>query len=1064
MGVGTLTIYSASAGSGKTHRLAGFYLEKLFRSRFSYQKILAVTFTHKATAEMKGRILEELKKLADGSDSKYLGELLQSTGKSEEALRKEAGEILYSVLHDFSRFSVSTIDGFYQKIIRAFARDIGLHSGFSTEIDHSAILASAVDKLIDSAATDNIMRNWLSTYASSNIEEGKTWDLRQNIIELSGELFNEKFKLLSPSEKKKLQDKEFMKSYIREIKSIQAAFSNNMKRIGLICTGIFDRYDLTDDMFFQKGRGIPSFVNAIAKGEFKSPNAYVRTATGSSPKWSSGVMDEALIEAVKNGLAEYVREAVNYFDDNIRFYKTAKEIGTNIYILGILSDVMNQVHTLTRNDNIFLLSDAGELISLITEKDQAPFIYEKAGNTFENFMIDEFQDTSVIQWKNFRHLIDNSMAQGFDNLVVGDIKQSIYRWRNGDWKTLSDLKKEVDNERYFSRSLDTNWRSSANIIRFNNSLFSIIPYQIDKEISENKPSASFRELYSETRQIDPGLKGNGYVRIEFIDNNDEAGWQEIVLQRIPSVIELIQDKGFKASDIGILVRDNKEGTRLLKEIIDYSRSCPDENRKRYNYNVVSSESLLLSNSPAINFIVSVLMVIDNPENMIGRALMLRNYLLSGGKQDADQVLLDSADLIEYSGGFFPPGYKEFLEGIRYLPLWNVTEEIIKFFGLGNYSYNVAYLDSFQDIVLNFMSSANPAISAFLEWWESDGIKKSVLLPEQQDSMKILTIHKSKGLEFKVVILPFLSWNVDHKSSHSNIMWVTPGSPPYNKLGILPVRYKSDLADTIFADQYFKEKYSAYLDNINLLYVAFTRAVHAIFGFAPDKPAPGNRIAAVVKNALNYSEDIDGAEDNFLYRHFDPLTKVFEYGTIEEIKEAKDTIDRLDVSSYPVNENSGSLKLKLHWENYLSSDKSGVRKRINYGRMMHEIFSEINTSDDINEAVRKRVLEGKIPEAEEKGLAEKINGLVERPLIRSWFDKGNEVLNEASILMPDSLVKRPDRIILKEGHATIIDFKFGVENQSYLNQISQYKRIITEMGYSVSTAYLWYVDADKIISV
>jgi ATP-dependent exoDNAse (exonuclease V) beta subunit len=359
---------------------------------------------------------------------------------------------------------------------------------------------------------------------------------------------------------------------------------------------------------------------------------------------------------------------------------------------------------------------------------------------------------------------------------------------------------------------------------------------------------------------------------------------------------------------------------------------------------------------------------------------------------------------------------------------------------------------------------NPAISAFLEWWESDGLKKSVLLPEQQDSMKILTIHKSKGLEFGVVILPFLSWNVDHKSSHSNIMWVTPGSPPYNKVGILPVRYKSDLADTIFAGQYFKEKYSAYLDNINLLYVAFTRAVHAIFGFAPDKPTPGNRIAAVVKDALNFSENIDGVEDIFLYRHFDPLTKVFEYGTIQEVQEVKDTVSRLDVSSYPVNENSGSLKLKLHWENYFSSDKTGVRKRINYGRMMHEIFSEIITADDINEAVRKRVLEGKIPEAEEKELAERINVLIERPPVKSWFEKGNEILNEVSILMPDSLVKRPDRVILKEGYATIIDFKFGGENQVYVNQIRQYKRILTEMGYSVSTAYLWYVDADKIIPV
>ncbi len=258
-------------------------------------------------------------------------------------------------------------------------------------------------------------------------------------------------------------------------------------------------------------------------------------------------------------MEETVKEAINYYDDNVISYKTSKEILSNIYILGILSDVLNQVHLITRDENIFLLSDAGELIYLITQKDQAPFIYEKVGNTFENFMIDEFQDTSIIQWKNFKHLIDNSMSQGFDNLVVGDIKQSIYRWRNSDWHTLRDLKKDVDDIRYISHPLKTNYRSCSNIIRFNNALFSIIPYQIDKEMPEHKLVTSFRDLFSEAVQIDPGNKSGGYVRIEFLKTTDESVWQETVLKQLPLFIELIQDKGFRASDIGILVRDNKEG-------------------------------------------------------------------------------------------------------------------------------------------------------------------------------------------------------------------------------------------------------------------------------------------------------------------------------------------------------------------------------------------------------------------------------------------------------------------------------------------------------------------------
>jgi len=1064
MGVGTLTIYSASAGSGKTHELAGVYLQKLFKSRFNYRKILAVTFTNKATAEMKNRILEELNKLASGEKSKYLADLLKSTGKTEESIRAEAKEILFSILHDFSRFSVSTIDSFYQKIVRAFARDVGLHSGFNIEIDNSAVLGSAVDRMIDSASSDLTIRNWLTMYARANIEEGKSWDLKKSILGLAGEIFSEKFKLLSSEEKKKLLDKEFLKSYIREMRSIMATINLKMKENGLKCLDIYNMYDLSEDMFFQKGKGIPGYIKSLAEGEMKAPNSYVRAVTGDTPKWSTGKLSGQLAAAVEAGLEKSVKAAVNYYDSNIVAYKTADLILSNIYILGILSDVLNHVHQITNDENIFLLSDAGELIYLITEKDQAPFIYEKAGNTYENFMIDEFQDTSIIQWKNFKQLIDNSMAQGFENLVVGDIKQSIYRWRNSDWHTLSDLKKSVDGKRYLSSSLNTNWRSCKNIIRFNNSLFSVIPFQIDEEISEHKPPVSFRELFSEAFQHDPGIKENGYVSIEFIENSDESGWKENVLKRLPAIIETIQDKGYKASDIGILVRDNGEGAMVLKEIINYTVSCPEEKREKYNYNIVSGESLLLANSPVINFIIATLMVLDNPENMIGRALMLRYFLLATGEKKTEQILLNSEDLVEYSAGFFPAGYNDFLNKIRFLPLWNITEQTIGFFGLGNYSFNVAFLNSFQDLVINYTSSGNPGIPSFLEWWESEGIKKSILLPEQQDSIKVLTIHKSKGLEFPVVILPFLSWNLDHKSFHSNILWAVPDSPPYNKLGIVPLRYKSELAGTIFAGQYYEEKYSAYLDNINLLYVALTRAVSVIIGFAPDKPRPENRIAAVIRNAIGFTGEIPGVSDLFLHNHYNPQTRIFEYGILPEIKVTREIPDSLNITEYMVNDNTGSLKLRLHWENYFNTGKPGPRERISYGKIMHEIFSEITTMDDVKAAIRKKVIEGKIPEAEESEIFERISRLISQPVVKEWFETGTEVLNETSILMPDSGIKRPDRVILKEGKATIIDFKFGEESPRYFNQIRQYRNLLIEMGYTHAEAYLWYVDADRIISV
>lgn len=1063
MGVGTLTIYSASAGSGKTHQLAGIYLEKLFKSRLSYRKILAVTFTHKATAEMKNRILDELNRLASGENSKYLTDLLKSTGKTDEEIRIEARAILYSVLHDFSRFSVTTIDSFYQKIIRAFARDIGLHSGFNIEIDHSVILASAVDKVIASAASDTTVRNWLSMYARANIEEGKTWDLKKSILDLSGELFNEKFKLLSPAHRKKIQDKQFLTAYIKEMRSITSAFIAKLRETGLKCRTLFERYDLRDEMFYQKGKGVPGFIRSITDGEVRPPNSYVRAIYDDPPRWSTGPMSDQLTAAVSSGLDDLLKEAVNYWDGNYATFMSANVILSNIYILGILSDILNQVHLITRDENIFLLSDAGELIYLITEKDQAPFIYEKAGNTFENFMIDEFQDTSVIQWKNFRQLIDNSMAQGFDNLVVGDIKQSIYRWRNSDWQILRDLKDVVDNKRYIFKPLNTNYRSCTNIIRFNNALFSVIPHLIDKEFTDHKPATSFSRLFSEAIQNDPKNKKDGYVRIEFVYNKDTTTWQETVLEKIPSVIESVQDKGYRPSDIGILVRDNREGSRILRKIIDYSLSCPEENKKKYNYNVISGDSLLLVNSPAVNFITAVLMVLDNPDDMIGRALMLRYYLLATGNKDADKASLAADNLAEYSAGFFPAGYQDFLNSIRHLNLWDITERVISFFGLGDHPFNIAYLNSYQDIVINYTSTNNPGISSFLGWWDAEGGKKSILLPEQQDSIKVMTIHKSKGLEFRIVILPFLSWNLDHKSFHSNIIWAFPGSSPFNEAGIVPVRYGSDLADTIFADLYIKEKQSAYLDNINLLYVAFTRAVNAIIGFAPGQPRVESRIAATIKDALTFAGDNEVSEV-FLPGYFNSDNEVFEFGMLPETEVEKIEPDIIRINSYPVNDNIAPLRLKLHWENYLTSDTGGAREKINYGRIMHAVFSGIITYDDVGSAVRRKVIEGEIPENEEKYIKQRIEGLIGNPAVRPWFEKGNIVFNEASILLPDSATKRPDRVILKDGKVIIIDFKFGVENPHYQFQVRQYRNILEKMDYCVSEAYLWFVDSDKIVPV
>jgi ATP-dependent helicase/nuclease subunit A len=1056
MGKGTLTIYSASAGSGKTYKLTGIYLTSLFKSRYNYRRILAVTFTHKATAEMKSRILDNLHKIAEGEDSDYLPGLVKETNKTEEWIRTEAKEILNSILHDFSRFSVSTIDSFFQKILRAFAQETGLHSGFNIELDHSTILASAVDEMIASASTDDQLKNWLTTYAMSSIDEEKSWNLK--------EIFKEKFKILSTDERSKLENKEFLLEYIEKIKLISHLFEKRMQDYGKRTDEIFSKFELSDDMFYRKSKGVPGFIRYMVSGTVKEPNNWVREIENDPPRWSTGNITPQLQSAINSGLEKTLKEAIHFYYEKIVEYKSANAILSNIYALGILSDVLQNVHLITTSENSFLLSDAGEFLNLIISGDQSPFIYEKVGNRYENFMIDEFQDTSIIQWNNFRPLIENSMAEGFDNLVVGDVKQSIYRWRNSDWQILgSVLDKMVDNDRFISVPLTTNWRSSSNIIRFNNTLFSIIPKQVDETLAGDKLPVSFEKLYSEAVQADPGKITGGFVRLEFIENEKERDWQDKVLERLPDVIKSFQDKGYNASDIGIIVRDGKQGAQVLKTLIDYSNNCQSEVKKTYNFNVLSNDSLLLSNSPVINFIIAVISVVNDPTDMIGRALMLRFFLLARGDEDADKASLISNNLIEGSRVYFPDGYEGFLDMIRQMPLFEATENIIRFFGIGEYSWNVAYLNTFQDYIVSFTGNKNADIQSFLDWWEASGKKKSVVLPGNQDAMRILTIHKSKGLEFKVVILPFLSWDLDHISSKSPILWVKPTIAPFNELGIIPVKYNNGLSGTFFAEYYKDEKYSVYIDNINLLYVALTRAKDAIYGFSIDNPKSKSTIAGVLKNAIMLNTSVPGSLGFILNSFYSSEKRVFEYGEIpESLKKPTDNVNLIS-STYHVSREMESLKLKLHGENYFSSDKNELRKKINYGKLMHEIFEGINTTSDISFAVRKLVLEGKLPEEESADIEKRVYSLISSPQVAGWFMSGNNVMTEAGILLQSGITRRPDRVIFKDGKTIIIDFKFGEENPNYTEQVDQYRRLLTEMGYNNIEAFIWYVDKNKIVS-
>ncbi len=1056
MGEGTLTIYSSSAGSGKTFQLTVAYLTRLFSYPQSYRRMLAVTFTNRATAEMKERILGQLSRLAKGDPSDYLADLVSSTGKPEEKIRSDARYILQSLLSDYSRFQVNTIDSFFQKILRAFARERGLHSGFAVELDHNTVLAEAVDITIASASEDETLRRWLISYVSSNLGEEKSWNLKNEITSLAGELFRESYKTLSADERKAISDKQLLSDFIGSMRSIIAEFENTLKAFGSESQKLFLDFALSDDMFYYKGNGVPSFIRSLASGEVKDPNSRAREIMNDPPRWCTGPVPEELQSALGAGLEATLVTAITYFDDNITWYRSARTVFANVYSLGILSDVLGNIRRMNAEENRFLLADTGEFIHRITAGDQAPFIYEKTGSRLENFMIDEFQDTSVIQWDNFLPLIENSMAEGHDNLVVGDVKQSIYRWRNSNWRILGyDLKRKADQKRYLLRTLDTNWRSLSNIIRFNNLLFTRIPEAIDREFDSSRVPVSFRELYSEAVQKDPTKETGGFIRLELVDDN-ETKWKDAVLEKLPSVIEGLQDKGFKASDFGIIVRDNNEGAQVIRRLIEHSNSVGSSSDSGYNFNVISNDSLLIGRSYAVTFLLSVLAVLNDPHDMISRAVMLRYYLLATERNGADTVPLISDELDNISERFYPGGYKSFMQEVRQFPLFEMCERIISFFGINKLSSNSVYLNAFQDLVLAFGSGRSQGLQAFLDWWDSTGSKKSVILPEYQDAMRVLTIHKAKGLEYKVVILPFISWNLDHKNNKQPVLWVRPALSPFNATGIVPVRYRKELENTIFADDYIDEKYSAYIDNINLLYVALTRARNVIHGFIPASPKANEGIAKVLTEAVRSDPELNG--------FFDGENKTFEFGEAAGSDTQPPPKRGIEAPEYHVSFNLRSLKIRLQGGNYFKTGADTIRERINYGRLMHELFQEIITAEDVRGALRKKIVEGILSEKDAVNLEERINTLISSPPAAEWFGRENNVLTEQPILLPSGVTRRPDRIIFRNGKATIVDFKFGAEDQRHAEQVSYYRRLMSEMGYRDIEAYLWYVDNNKMISV
>ena len=737
-----LHVYRASAGSGKTYKLTLEYLKLLLspvrpnnepilpsERNKAFQHILAVTFTNKATEEMKRRIIEKLDILAHRtSESEYLNDLLGQNGipASIEELQKRASEILFTLLHDFSGFNISTIDKFFQQTTRAFTREIGLQGGYNTEIDNSHVLTEAIDRMffdLENPENKDLL-NWLIRFSEEQVEGGKSWGIQRNIVQLAQEIFKEEYKSHSSEIRHFMADKDLLRAYIKKLNIIKQDFESESRKIARKATEIMKKAGLPPEDLKGGNRSPFKEFSKWADGNIKEPNASFTQLSDNIENWTTKKTSPDIITKVREiypELNEYIKQIIACYNA-YPFYISVMETRRYIYTLGILSDIDKHIQTYEKEHNILLLSDTTELLNRIIDGSDTPFVYEKTGNRIDHFMIDEFQDTSRMQWNNFFPLIKESNDKGGRNLIVGDVKQSIYRWRNSDWKLLND---ELGNqfkkpEELNDHVLGTNWRSCINVIQFNNSFFRkasfLLQESLQKEIADTpanvhidseyaeKIGKAYRDIY---QHISPKNKEKkGHVKVMFLETETEEGekidWKNRATELLPQTLKELQDKNISLKDIAILVRSKAEGSLVADCLL---KAKAENNDSTYRFDIISDEALFIHNAPIVKLVIGILNYLQNPETEINRILAVYEYSTTHRNLPPETALASyfSEKEKELSHHFDPEIVRE-LEQLRNTPLFEMCEKIISLFPPSGERNESIFIQAFQDIVLDYTTN------------------------------------------------------------------------------------------------------------------------------------------------------------------------------------------------------------------------------------------------------------------------------------------------------------------------------------------------------------------------
>lgn len=1068
-----LNIYRASAGSGKTHLLTGFYIKQLFQpellpeshaNEMHFSEILAVTFTNKATAEMKGRIIDQLYILSQNpEESDYWEDVNPDGKKTPEQVRQKAKDLLVMILNDYASFNISTIDSFFQKVVRSFARELNVTGNYEVEMDVDKILDATIANFLEKLDERNHkdIFEWLVKFSQKRSEDGAGWDFREPLFKMAKKaLTSEDYRNHSLQIKEFTSDKKALAEYEKMLRQICRTWKEEVRRLGQEGLDTLHSFGLETTDFSR------SFANRLKdwagyeSGAVPEPSETFKNAAVDSSKWfiKKSPYANGLPQAQTDAILDIFSRCVEHFTgEPYRLYCTASAIEKNFYELGLLANIDEELKAYCDDQNLMLISSTNELLSRIIGPDDAPFIYEKTGTRLKSYMIDEFQDTSGMQWNNFKPLIDNALSQGYQNLIVGDVKQSIYRWRGSDWGLLDSQLNHYHPTMHQEdgNALRTNWRSLPAIVDFNNRFFEIVAQQFDELVGQPQVSRIYQDIVQQLpeKRLQEGAP-EGLVHVEFFSCLDEDGnpiekpnadqKAKEAMRRLPLQIIRLQEQGFRPKDIAILCRKKSDCCMAAQALLEYRQAHPD---CPYGMDIISNEALQISSHPSVKTIINVMRHLQNPESDIQRMVALTSFFQLEGRT-ANEAL----------DCFFEmnPEDNLFDRGLAHHPLYEMTEQIISRLPMPIRQNDAPFLQAFRDLVLTFSSTQGADMTSFLTWWDQTGKTQSIATPEGQDAIQIMTIHKSKGLGMPAVILPYASWDMDLDTTHGEIIWCEPKEEPFKKDILLPIKLDKSLANTIFDKDFAEERLRAIIDNLNTAYVAFTRAKEALIIMAP-KPserASGNRLEDLL---AGYCSVYPGGDEAVSFGSWERQNK----STEKRQDDAAITIASAGDSWLFPEANPLPKVTVLH--SPMLPDVTAKHK----GTYIHRALQGIRSAADYSEVIHTLYLRGIIdPEViEEQEMQQTIGHLLSNPDISPWFREDLRILNEQTLADKDGQLLRPDRIIIdQQGRVTIIDYKTGNDHKGYRKQVATYMSLMRQIGFSDIEGYLLFIKDEKVVKI